>query len=166
MSQLPTKILFVCLGNICRSPLAQGLFEHRLAAIGIDKSILTIDSAGTAGYHIGQPPDSRARAAAKQAGFDIDGQRARQVGLVDLEAFDVIYDMDQSNHRALLDLATPDLRAKIQLVMSLIDSSSPDSNADVPDPYYGEADGFRRVVSMLDLAAAAWIERYGSGPLR
>jgi len=160
MSLLPRKILFVCLGNICRSPLAQGVFEHRLAGQGIDDSIISIDSAGTAGYHIGKGPDPRARRAAKVAGFDIDNQRARQVSLADLEAFDVVYAMDRSNHTDLLDLATPHLKPKIQLVMSLVETSLSEIGVDVPDPYYGEADGFRRVVSMLDQAATAWIKRY------
>ena len=161
MSVLPKKILFVCLGNICRSPLAQGIFEHRLTAHGMDH-VIHLDSAGTAGYHIGKAPDPRARAAAKAAGFNIDGQRARQVALSDLEMFDLVFAMDQSNHHALMDLATPDLQPKIQLVMSLVEPSSPEFGVDVPDPYYGEADGFRRVVSMLDQAVTGWIQHYGS----
>lgn len=161
MSFLPKKLLFVCLGNICRSPLAQGVFEYRLASHGIDESIIRIDSAGTAGYHIGRSPDARARAAAKVAGFNIDNQRARQVSLTDLEDFDAIYVMDRSNRSALHDLATPDLSPKVQLVMSLVEDSSPKPVADVPDPYYGETDGFHQVVSMLDQAAMAWIKRHG-----
>jgi len=161
MSVSPKSILFVCLGNICRSPLAQGVFEHRLAAYGMDNPTIHLDSAGTAGYHIGKAPDPRARAAAKAAGFDIDAQRARQVGLSDLEMFDLVFAMDQSNHDALMDLATPDLRPKVQLVMSLVEPSSPKFGVDIPDPYYGEADGFWHVVSMLDQAATAWIKQYG-----
>ena len=141
--------------------MAQGVFEHRLATHGMDNSIIHLDSAGTAGYHIGKAPDPRARAAAKAAGFDIDAQRARQVGLSDLEMFDLVFAMDQFNHQALMDLATPDLRPKIQLVMSLVEPSSPEFGVDVPDPYYGEADGFRLVVSMLDQAATAWIKQCG-----
>lgn len=160
MSSIPKKILFVCLGNICRSPLAQGVFQHRLAQIGVDRSVIELDSAGTAGYHIGKTPDPRARTAARGAGFDIDQQRARQVVIGDFEHFDEIYAMDRANYRDLLSLVGPSTQPKVQLLMSLAAPTSPVFGLDVPDPYYGEMDGFGEVVTLLDQAASAWIERY------
>lgn len=157
----PKKILFVCLGNICRSPLAQGVFQHRLAMLDSSASIL-LDSAGTAAYHLGKPPDPRARAVARTAGFEIVHQRARQVIAADFERFDAIYAMDRANHHALLGMAAT-AQSKVQLLMSLVEPTSSFSGLDVPDPYYGEIDGFTEVVSMLDQAASAWIARYIEG---
>ncbi|HEY7905603.1 MAG TPA: low molecular weight protein-tyrosine-phosphatase [Wenzhouxiangella sp.] len=157
-SGAPNKILFVCLGNICRSPLAQGIFQHRLARVGFDSPAIELDSAGTAAYHIGKAPDPRARAVAKAAGFDVDEQRARQVSMGDFERFDEIYAMDRANHEALLGLAASGTQHKVRLLMSLVEPTSPWFGLDVPDPYYGGLDGFTEVVSMLDQAASAWIE--------
>ncbi len=151
------KILFVCLGNICRSPLAQGVFQHRLMQQGGDFSRVALDSAGTVAYHIGKSPDPRACSAARASGFDIANQRARQVSISDFDYFDEIFAMDRANRAALLKLADPISQNKIRLVMSLLDPSAPFFDRDVPDPYYGDSDGFTEVVSMLDQAAAAWI---------
>ncbi len=141
------NILFVCLGNICRSPTAKAMFDYRLKAAGIE--ILT-DSAGTIGYHTGSPPDARAIDHARVFGVDISQERARVVTAADFHRFERIYAMDQSNLDDLVRMAPIDATAEIDLVMNL----APDYGLlEVPDPYYGGSDGFQRVLDMLDAAA-------------
>ncbi len=141
------SILFICLGNICRSPTAKALFDYKLGRAGLD--VLT-DSAGTIGYHAGHPPDVRAVEYAGKWGLDITAERARQVTVADFYRFDCIYAMDRSNLADLQAMAPDDARAEIALIMSL----APDYGLDeVPDPYYGLADGFERVLDMLEVAA-------------
>ncbi len=141
------SVLFVCLGNICRSPTAKAVFDHKLA--GADIELIT-DSAGTGDWHVGHPPDPRSQAFARRWGVDLSTQRARQVCLEDFVRFDRIYAMDRSNLSALQRMAPPDGAARLDLVMSL----APDYGLDeVPDPYYGGDDGFQRVIDMLESAA-------------
>ncbi len=141
------KILFVCLGNICRSPTAKAVFDHKLQQAGI---ALETDSAGTGDWHIGHPPDPRSQAFALQWGVDMSDQAARQVCKEDFFRFDRIYAMDRSNLAELLDRAPQHASARIELMMSL----APEYGIDeVPDPYYGGDDGFQRVIDMLDTAA-------------
>ena len=138
------KILMVCLGNICRSPLAEGVLRHLAAQRGID---LVVDSAGTADYHVGDAPDHRARACAKRHGIDIDQLRGRQVEARDFHRFDLLLAMDRSNEHDLLRLAPdPTLATKVKMIMDFARDSAVD---EVPDPYYGPDDGFEHVYELL-----------------
>ncbi|MGH8907381.1 MAG: low molecular weight protein-tyrosine-phosphatase [Egibacteraceae bacterium] len=149
------RILLVCLGNICRSPTAEAALREALAGAGMDGQV-TVDSAGTGDWHIGQPPDRRMAAAAAAAGLRLDG-RARIIRADDFEAFDLILVMDRSNLEDVLALApTPQGREKVRLFRAF----DPDADHDeVPDPYYGGADGFTRVVG-ITRAAARGVVRY------
>lgn len=139
------KILMVCLGNICRSPLAEGILTSKL---DVDK--VMVDSAGTGHWHTGNPPDPRSIAIAKKHGVDISQQRGRQFSAIDFATFDEIYVMDNSNLENVLSLATSNAdRAKVSLIL---DHIFPDENVDVPDPYYGGNLGFDNVYQMLDKA--------------
>lgn len=149
---MKTKILMVCLGNICRSPLAEGILASKL-----DPAKFKVDSAGTAGYHVGELPDQRSIKTAKQHGIDISYQRCRKFVSQDFQAFDYIFAMDQSNYDNILSLAkTQEDRAKVQLILNQI---SPNSNAEVPDPYYGGDQGFENVYQMLDEACRIFAEK-------
>jgi protein-tyrosine phosphatase len=134
------RILFVCLGNICRSPTAEAVMRAHVAAAGRADQI-EVDSAGTGGWHVGDPPDARARAAAHRRGFALTGT-ARQVDEDDFEEFDVIVAMDRNNVRDLRRLAPPGTSDKIR----------PLAAVDVPDPYYGGADSFDEVLDIVDVA--------------
>ncbi|WP_370476719.1 low molecular weight protein-tyrosine-phosphatase [Tamlana flava] len=140
-----TKILMVCLGNICRSPLAEGILRSKLP-----RESFTIDSAGTAAYHIGSSPDRRSVATARQYGLNISNLRGRQFGVSDFDRFDLIYVMDNSNFQNVVKLARDenDL-AKVKLILNEV---YPNQNHDVPDPYYGGDQGFQNVYQMLDEA--------------
>ena len=145
------RLLFVCLGNICRSPLAEGVFGHMAAEAGVADRF-EIDSAGTGSWHVGDPPDDRARRAAAARGIDISGQRARQVAASDFARFDLILAMDHANADVLHRLASrgdPDHREKVRLFMEFAPGAGV---REVPDPYYGGAAGFERA---LDLIAEA-----------
>jgi protein-tyrosine phosphatase len=144
---MKTKILMVCLGNICRSPLAEGILASKL-----DPTKFEVDSAGTAGYHVGELADRRSIITAKQHGIDITYQRSRKFVKQDFQVFDFIFAMDQSNYENILRLAeTSEDRAKIHLILNQI---SPNSNSEVPDPYYGGDQGFENVYQMLDEACS------------
>lgn len=142
---MPVKILMVCLGNICRSPLAEGILQSKLPA---DKFF--VDSAGTGNWHAGQNPDKRSIATAKNRGLDISCQIARQLKQSDFEEFDHIFVMDASNYKDVTALApNKEAKAKVQLMM---DAVYPGQNVDVPDPYWSGQDGFDKVYDMLDEA--------------
>ncbi|WP_370226110.1 low molecular weight protein-tyrosine-phosphatase [Mesoflavibacter sp.] len=139
-----TKILMVCLGNICRSPLAEGILKSKL------DSNFIVESAGTAAYHVGNKPDPRSIAVASQNGLNITNQRARKFNKQDFEDFDIIYAMDNSNYQNIIALAENDQqKEKVKLILN---ESFPDKNLDVPDPYYGGEKGFENVYNMLDNA--------------
>lgn len=142
------RILFVCLGNICRSPMAEGVF--RAEALKRGMAHLEIDSAGTGSWHLGSPPDGRAVAAAAARGFDISGQRARQVGPEDIARFDLLLAMDEDNLATLERIAGPDARAKIRLFLDFADGSG---TRNVPDPYHGGADGFDHALDLIEAGA-------------
>ncbi|WP_445735541.1 low molecular weight protein-tyrosine-phosphatase [Mariniflexile sp.] len=143
-----TKILMVCLGNICRSPLAEGILKSKLSS-----AAFFVDSAGTGDYHIGKKPDSRSIAVAKKHGLDISNLKGRQFSVSDFDAFDVIYAMDESNYRNIITLArNEEDKAKVNFILNEI---YPDQNQNVPDPYYGGNDGFENVYNMLDEACDA-----------
>ncbi|MFA5557114.1 MAG: low molecular weight protein-tyrosine-phosphatase [Flavobacteriaceae bacterium] len=140
---MKTRILMVCLGNICRSPLAEGILQSKL-----NRSEFLVDSAGTGGWHSGEQPDKRSIRIAKKYGIDISSQRARQFTVIDFERFDYIYVMDSSNYQNVLSLA-PDEQAKSKVKM-VMNELFEDENVDVPDPYYGMEDGFENVYKLLN----------------
>jgi protein-tyrosine phosphatase len=139
------KVLFVCLGNICRSPMAHGIFERLVQDAELSNQI-QVDSAGTASYHIGELPDKRARQTCEEHGIKLT-HRARAFVKEDLDRFDFILAMDAQNLANIQKLQSENHRAKVQL-MRAYDAKAP--NADVPDPYYGELDGFEEVYKMLE----------------
>ncbi|MDR6967058.1 protein-tyrosine phosphatase [Flavobacterium arsenatis] len=140
---MPVKILMVCLGNICRSPLAEGILASKLPK---DKFI--VDSAGTGDWHVGKQPDKRSIAIANSRGIDISCQKARQFRKQDFKEYDYIYVMDGSNYRNVIDLA-PDEESK-KKVSLILNELFPNENVDVPDPYFGLENGFVTVYEMLD----------------
>lgn len=144
------KVLFVCLGNICRSPSAEGVFRSRLAENGLDHVVET-DSAGTHAYHVGKPPDQRSQIAARKRGIDIGDLRARQVQHTDYEYFDYILAMDRSNLEILLAEAPDRYRGKVRLFLEYASSSAED---EVPDPYYGGDRGFENVLDLIEEASS------------
>lgn len=138
-----TRILMVCLGNICRSPLAHGILESKLPT---DK--FKVDSAGTGDYHIGKQPDHRSIATAKAKGLDITTQKCRQFEVSDFDDFDIIYVMDQSNYENVVKLSrSKDDAAKVKLILQDSPTSTP---KEVPDPYWGDSQDFEDVYSLLD----------------
>jgi protein-tyrosine phosphatase len=139
-------VLMVCMGNICRSPLAEGAFKRAIEAAGLE-GVVRVDSAGTHDYHIGDAPDPRSRATARRHGFDIDGQRGRQVRADDFHAFDFILAMDSENLANLLSIAPPAAKTRPQCLLTY---SPRFRNQDVPDPYYGGAQGFEAVLAMIE----------------
>ena len=152
------KVLMVCLGNICRSPMAHGLLQHKAARQKLDWEI---DSAGTSDYHEGELPDHRAIACMKRHGIDITYQQSRPITFEDLYYYDHIFVMDKSNLRDVLRMAKTNVeQAKVSLIMDSIDGSHP---KEVPDPYFGPGDkGFETVYEMLDKATDKLIEKFGS----
>lgn len=148
------KVLFVCMGNICRSPTAQGVFERLVQSQGLAERIL-IDSAGTHAYHIGNPPDKRSQAAAQNRGLDLSGQRARKVTVADFEEFDYVLAMDRTNLEDLHDLVAVSQRERVRLFMTFAERWNVD---EVPDPYYGGDSGFERVLDMVEDAAAGLLD--------
>lgn len=141
------RILFVCLGNICRSPTAEGVFRRLVNEAGLDDRVV-IDSAGTGDWHIGSPPDARASEAAMRRGYDLSALRARKVTPEDLAGFDYVLAMDEENVRALKALA-PELEHKVRLFTEFSSTPTPA----VPDPYKGGAEGFERVLDLVEDAA-------------
>ena len=144
------RVLFVCMGNICRSPTAEGVFREFVRR-HVPELELEIDSAGTHDYHVGEPPDPRALKAASTRGLDISGLRARQVEDADFERFDLILAMDRANHAELLVRSPPQFHGRIRLLM---DFAEDDTGAEVPDPYYGGAAGFDAVLDLVEEASA------------
>ena len=144
----PIRVLFVCMGNICRSPTAHGVFAALVDAQGLGDRI-EVDSAGTHGYHVGAPPDPRSQQTARARGVDLAGLRARRFEAVDFVDFDYLLAMDRGNLADMLALRPDDARARIHLMLDF----APDFDHDeVPDPYYGDT-GFERVYDMIDAAS-------------
>jgi protein-tyrosine phosphatase len=147
-----TRVLFVCMGNICRSPTAEGVFRRLVRDEGLEDEI-EIDSAGTGGWHVGEPPDARATDAARRRGIELGGA-ARQFSPGDFDRFDLILAMDEENRRQLLN-AAPDeeARAKVRLFREFDPASNGGGDLDVPDPYFGGEQGFEHVLDLVDAAA-------------
>lgn len=149
------RVLFVCTGNICRSPTAAGVFGRLVADAGLADRIAS-DSAGTHGYHVGDPPDARTQAAARRRGYDLSGLRARKVAREDFHRFDLLLAMDRQHQAILGRLAPPSTGHKVRLMMGFARGAAYD---EVPDPYYGGPEGFELVLDLLEDAAAGLLER-------
>lgn len=156
-SKAEIRILMVCLGNICRSPTAQGVLEKLIENEGLAKAI-EVDSAGTGDYHIGAPPDSRSLAAAARRGYDLSPQRARQVCPRDFDTFHYILAMDRTNLKELRALCPPAHRTKLHLLLEFADTS----HEAVPDPYYSGQDGFELVLDLVEQACTGLIQHLRS----
>lgn len=147
------RICFVCMGNICRSPTAQGVFSTLIEREGLS-DVVEVDSAGTHAYHVGEPPDRRARAAALKRQIDLGPQRARRFMDEDFEHFDYIVAMDRSNREDLLEIAPPGQQDKVRL---FLEYATELAEIDVPDPYYGGPQGFERVLDLIEAASQALV---------
>lgn len=147
------KVLFICLGNICRSPTAQGAFMKLVEEQGLAQAV-TADSAGTHAYHVGEPPDPRAQEAARRRGIDLSPQRARQVVERDFETFDYLVAMDTENLAFLRSQCPPGQEGKLRLLMEFAPGLG---LREVPDPYYGARNGFERVLDLVEAAAGGLI---------
>jgi len=156
MSLRSPAVLFVCLGNICRSPLAEAAFRARALAAGLD---VTIDSAGTGGWHVGHPPDRRAQATARRRGIDISGYRARQVEQDDFARFTHIFALDHSNLESLRQIAPDAAPTQLGLLLDLVAGLE---GRPVADPYYGGVEGFETTWKQVDAAAVALVSRLRS----
>jgi protein-tyrosine phosphatase len=143
------RILFVCTGNICRSPTAEGVFKRYVAEAGLAERIAS-DSAGTVDYHVGEPPDARAQLAASRRGYDLSTLRGRQVSHRDFADFDYLLAMDETNLHALVRLCPPQHTHKLKLLMEF---SPIAGSREVPDPYYSGPKGFEQVLDMVEQAA-------------
>ncbi|MGB5255971.1 MAG: low molecular weight protein-tyrosine-phosphatase [Woeseiaceae bacterium] len=147
------SVLFVCMGNICRSPTAEGVFRHYVEEAGLGEHI-HIDSAGTHAYHVGDPPDRRAKAAAERRGIQLGDLRARRVSDEDFERFDYVIAMDMDNLERLKDRSPPAHHGKVRLFLEF----SSLREREVPDPYYGGAAGFERVLDLVEDASRGLLE--------
>ncbi|TBW26739.1 low molecular weight protein-tyrosine-phosphatase [Gramella sp. KN1008] len=155
---MKTRVLMVCLGNICRSPLAEGILKSK-----VDTNKVFVDSAGTGSWHIGSQPDRRSIAIAKRYDLDITDQRGRQFSEEDFDRFDHIFVMDNSNFRDVMSMARNDEdRQKVHLILEEI---FPSENVDVPDPYHGGEQGFENVYMMLNEACEQIAEKLNNGTL-
>jgi protein-tyrosine phosphatase len=143
------NVLFVCLGNICRSPSAEGLFRALVVREELSGRI-AVDSAGTGDWHIGKPPDRRAQAAARRRGVDISGLRARQAGPADFRRFDYVLAMDRDNHADLAGVCPPGEEHRLALLLDFAPEIDLD---DVPDPYYGGAEDFEVMLDLIEFAS-------------
>jgi protein-tyrosine phosphatase len=144
------RVLFVCMGNICRSPTAEAVLRKALREHGLEGRV-EVDSAGTHGYHVGEPPDPRTQRAAESRGYDMSAIRARKVAAQDLEYFDLVLAMDRSNLENLQRICLPDFSDRLGLLMSY---SRAFDDEEVPDPYYGLGHGFDLVLDMIEDATA------------
>jgi len=150
----PSRVLFVCLGNICRSPTAEGVFRALLEARGLT-DLIEVDSAGTSNWHIGESPDPRAIEAAGSRGIDLTPLRGRQATPGDFSEFDYVIAMDNENYANLSRLATPEQQAKLHLFLEFAEGVS---ETEVPDPYFGSAGGFPHVLDLIENASQGLLE--------
>jgi len=148
------RVLFVCLGNICRSPTAQGVFQTLLQRHGLE-GYIEVDSCGTGDWHVGSPPDQRAVAAASRRGYDLTSLRARQVDPGDFRRFDYILAMDRSNLAALQAMCPATFSGRLGLFLSYAQDAA---DEEVPDPYYGSGEGFGQVLDLIEAASAGLLQ--------
>lgn len=141
------RVLFVCMGNICRSPIAQGVLENVLRREGLQDEV-SVDSAGTGAWHVGSPPDERAQRSASLRGLDLSAQRARRISPEDCDAFDYILTMDEDNYRAVASLCRGSA-----VVRPFLDFAHDSPEREVPDPYYGGPEGFDHVLDLVEEAS-------------
>jgi len=151
----PTRVLFVCTGNICRSPTAEAVVRRHLAAAGLDGRF-EVDSAGTGDWHAGEPPDKRARRAAARRGYDLERLRARALAQEDFDRFDLIVAMDRGHLNHLKAHTPPGARARLALFLDFLETAEAVPR-DVPDPYYGGVDGFELMLDLIEGGAAGLI---------
>ena len=149
MTRKPVRVLFVCLGNICRSPTAEGVFRYLVEEQG-ESNWIQIDSAGTHAYHVGSSPDGRAQQAALKRGIDLSTLKGRQAIVEDFDLFDIVLAMDEENYTNLIHLAPEDKQHKVQMFLSF---ASNYDDTDVPDPYYGGDHGFEHVLDLVEDAS-------------
>jgi protein-tyrosine phosphatase len=162
---VPFRVLFVCLGNICRSPTAEGTMRRLVREAGLEEEI-ELDSAGTGSWHVGSAPDERATAAAAARGIALEGS-ARRVRIEDFDDFDLIVAMDRANLDDLRRLAPSDeARERVRLLREFDATSAANDELDVPDPYYGEGDGFETVLDHVQAACAGLLEQIRARELR
>ena len=154
MSVEQVRVLFVCMGNICRSPTAEGVFKHIVEQAGLAGRVLS-DSAGTHDYHIGEPPDPRAQVAAARRGYDLSTLRGRQVSSSDFSEFDYVLAMDETNRRLLARVCPQQHTHKLKLFMEF---AGDPVVREVPDPYYGGAQGFEQVLDMVEEASRGLLD--------
>ena len=147
------RVLFICMGNICRSPLAQGVFEDLVRREGLEEEVF-VDSAGTGRWHVGSPPDERAQRSARVRGLDLSAQRARQVTPDDCQSFDYILTMDEENYRAVSALC----RESGAKVRPFLDFAPDRPEREVPDPFYGGPEGFEHVLDLVETASEGLLE--------
>jgi protein-tyrosine phosphatase len=153
------RVLFVCTGNICRSPTAEGVFRRFVEQAGLEDRI-GMDSAGTHGYHVGEPPDPRSQAAASARGYDLSGLRARRFAREDFSRFDLVLAMDRDHHAILSRFAPAGAGHKLRMLMEFARRSGVD---EVPDPYYGAPDGFELVLNLVEDAAEGLLDHLRQG---
>jgi protein-tyrosine phosphatase len=149
-----TRVLFVCMGNICRSPMAEGVFRHVVRQAGLD-DVVKVDSAGTHAFHAGETPDRRAQTTAAKRGYDISDLRARQVETIDFERHDLILAMDWDNLSMLQQVAPKSAHHKLQLLMRF---ATEHESATIPDPYYGAQQGFEQALDFIEDACSGLLE--------
>lgn len=149
------KVLFVCTGNICRSPTAEGVFRHQVREAGLEHAIAT-DSVGLGGWHVGEPPDSRAVGAARRRGIDLSGIRARQITARDFTEFDLLLAMDRGHYRDLARRCPADRADRVRM---FLEAAPGEAATDVPDPYYGAAADFEHALDLIEAGARGWVER-------
>jgi protein-tyrosine phosphatase len=149
-----TRVLFVCMGNICRSPMAEGVFRHMIRQAGLD-DVVKVESAGTHAFHAGEAPDKRAQSTAAKRGYDISDLRARQVEDIDFDRFDLILAMDWDNLSMLQQTGPKKAHHKLQLLMRF---ATEHESATIPDPYYGAQQGFDQSLDFIEDACAGLLE--------
>lgn len=154
---MPTKVLFVCMGNICRSPTAHGVMQHKLNQRELNH-LIELDSAGTHAYHVGEKSDSRSRATADSKGIDMEFIRARKISVLDYDEFDYILAMDKDNLELINYYAPDNFKADIRLFLDFAYRAKMSGETIVPDPYYGGDSGFENVFKLVDLGCDSLIE--------